>query len=78
MNQSVGTYTYLLLGGNNNVEELDYECGPRNAPIVVLDRCEVCGDNEDCEIKKMMKMVTMKVMDMEMEMFKIMDMFRLS
>ena len=28
-NQSVGTYTDLLLGGNFNVEELDYGCGPR-------------------------------------------------
>ena len=31
VNQSLGTYTDLLLGGNNNVEELDYWCGPSSA-----------------------------------------------
>ena len=30
VNQSVGTYTNLLLGGNFNVEELDYGCGPNS------------------------------------------------
>ena len=44
MNQSAGTYTNLLLGGNFNVEELDYGCEPSSAPVVVTDRCEV---NED-------------------------------
>ena len=28
VNQSTGTYTNLLLGGNFNVDELDYRCGP--------------------------------------------------
>ena len=49
VNQSVGTYTELLLGGNVNVEELDYGCGPSTALIVVTDRCEVYEDDEDCE-----------------------------
>ena len=44
LNQSVGTYTNLLLGGNFNVEELDYGCRPSSAPVVVTYRCEV---NED-------------------------------
>ena len=48
MNQSLGTYTNLLLGGNDNVEELDYGCEPRSAPVVVTYRCEVYGD-DDCE-----------------------------
>ena len=43
-NQSVGTYIDLLLGGNVNVEQLDYGCGPSSAPVFVTDRCEV---NED-------------------------------
>ena len=28
VNQPAGTYTNLLLGGNFNVEELDYRCKP--------------------------------------------------
>ena len=71
MNQSVGTYTNLLLGGNFNVKELDYGCGPSSAPVAITNRCEVNEDDQDCE-----NMVTMKVM--KMEMFKLMDMFRLS
>ena len=76
VNQSAGTYTNLLLGGNFNVEELDYGYGPNSAPIVVTDRCEVNEDDQDCAMKQVMKMVTMKVMEMEMS--KLMDMFRLS
>ena len=49
VNQSAGTYTNLLLGGNFNVEELDYGCGPSNAPVAVTDRCEVNEDDQDCE-----------------------------
>ena len=49
VNQSVGTYIDLLLGGNVNVEELDYGCEPSSAPIVVTNRCEVYEDDEDCE-----------------------------
>ena len=49
VNQLVGTYTNLLLGGNFNVEELDYGCRPNSAPIVVTNRCEVNEDNQDCE-----------------------------
>ena len=49
VNQSVGTYTNLLLGGNFIVEELDYGCWPSSAPIVVTDRCEVNEDDQDCE-----------------------------
>ena len=54
VNQSLGTYTYLLFGGNDNVEELDYGCGPSSAPVALTNRCEVYGDDgdgdaEDCE-----------------------------
>ena len=49
MNKSIGTYTYLLLEGNVNVEELDYGCRPSNAPVAVADRCEVNEDDQDCE-----------------------------
>ena len=44
MNQSTGTYKNLLLGGNFNVEELDYGCGPSSAPVSIIDRCEVNKD----------------------------------
>ena len=49
MNQSASTYKNLLLGGNFNVEELDYGCGPSSAPVAVTDRCEVNEDDQDCE-----------------------------
>ena len=49
VNQSVGTYTNLLLGENDNVEELDYKCEPSSAPIIVTDRCEVYEDDKDYE-----------------------------
>ena len=49
MNQSVGAYTDLLVGRNDNVVELDYGCGPCSAPTPDTDRCEVYGDDEDCE-----------------------------
>ena len=49
VNQSVATYMDLLLGGNFNVEELDYGCGPSSAPVAVTDRCEVNEDDQDCE-----------------------------
>ena len=45
VNKSVGIYTDLLLGGNFNVEELYYECGPSSAPIAIIDRCEVNKDD---------------------------------
>ena len=49
VNQSVGTYTDLLVGVNDNVAELVYGCGPSSAPTLDIDRCEVYGDDEDCE-----------------------------
>ena len=49
VNQSVGTYTDLLLRGNVNIEELDYGCGPSSAPVAVTDRCEVNEDDQDYE-----------------------------
>ena len=49
VNQLVGTYTDLLHGGNVNVKELDYGCGPSSAPIAVTNRCEVYEDDEDYE-----------------------------
>ena len=49
VNRSAGTYTNLLFGGNFNVEELDYGCGPSSTPASVIDRCEVNEDDQDCE-----------------------------
>ena len=49
VNQSVGAYKDLLVGGNDNVAELDYSCGPSSTPTPDTDRCEVYGDDEDCE-----------------------------
>ena len=49
VNQSVGAYTDLLVGINDNVVELDYGCGPNSAPTPDTDKCEVYGDDEDCE-----------------------------
>ena len=49
VNQSVSTYTDLLLGGNANVEEFDYRCGPSSTPVAVTDRCAVYEDDQDCE-----------------------------
>ena len=47
VNQLVSTYTYLLLRGNINVEELDYGCGLSSAPVnVEVDRCEVHEDDQ--------------------------------
>ena len=51
VNQSAGTYTNLLLGGNFNVEELDNGCGLGSALVAVTDRCEVNEDDQDCEDK---------------------------
>ena len=49
MNQSVGAYTDLLVGENDNVAELDYGCGPSSTLAADTDRCEVYGDDEDYE-----------------------------
>ena len=49
VNQSVGACTDLLVGVNDNVAELIYGYGPSSAPTPDTDRCEVYGDNEDCE-----------------------------
>ena len=49
VNQSVGTYTDLLLGGNFNVKELDYGCGLSSTLVTVTDRCEVNEDDQDYE-----------------------------
>ena len=49
VNQSLGTYTNLLLGGNDKIEELDYGCGPNSASIALTDRSEVYRDDEDYE-----------------------------
>ena len=49
VNQSVGTYTNILLRGNSNVEKLDYMCGPSSTPVSINDRCEVNKDDQDCE-----------------------------
>ena len=49
VNQYVGAYTDLLVGGNDNVVELDYGCGPSSALAPDTDGCEVSGDDEDYE-----------------------------
>ena len=65
VNQSVGTYTDLLLRGNINVKELDYGCGPSSVPMnVEVDRCEVNKYGQDCEDDGGDEVVTMKVMEM--------------
>ena len=51
VNQLAGTYTNLLIGGNFNVEESDYKCGPSSALVAVIDRCEVNEDDQDCEVE---------------------------
>ena len=49
VNQSVRAYTNLLVGVNDNVLELVYGCRLDNAPTPDTDRCEVYGDDENCE-----------------------------
>ena len=49
VNQSAGTYINLLLGGNFNVEELKYGCGPSSASIPITDISEVNEYDQDCE-----------------------------
>ena len=50
VNQSVGTYTNLLLRININIKELDHVCGPNYTPMnVEVDRCKVNEDDQDCE-----------------------------
>ena len=49
VNQSLGTYTNLLLGENDNVEELDYEYGPSSALVALTDICKIYGNDKDCE-----------------------------
>ena len=49
VNQSVGAYTNLLVGGNDNVAKLDYSCGPSSALAPDTNRCEVYGDDEHCK-----------------------------
>ena len=49
VNQPVSTYTDSLLKENDNAEELDNGCGISSAPVIVTNRCEVYGDDEDCE-----------------------------
>ena len=49
VNQFVGAYTDLLVGGNDNVAELDYSYGPSSVLAPDTDRCEVYEDDEDCE-----------------------------
>ena len=52
MNQSVGSYTDLLVLENDNVAEFDYGCGPSSGPALDIDRCGVYGDDEDCEYEE--------------------------
>ena len=52
VNQFVGAYTDLLVGGNDKVAELDYGCGLSSNPTPDTDRCEVYGDDEDCGDKE--------------------------
>ena len=41
VNQYVGAYTDLLVGGNDNIAELEYGCRPSSAPAPDTNRCEV-------------------------------------
>ena len=38
--------------------------GPSSFPVTVIDRCEVYGDDEDCEDQKGDEDGTMKVIEM--------------
>ena len=47
--QFLGNFTHLLVGENDNVEELDYGCGPNSAPIAMTYRCKANEDDKECE-----------------------------
>ena len=50
VNQSVGTYTNLLLRININIKELGHGCGTNYTPMnMEVDRCEVNEDDQDYE-----------------------------
>ena len=49
VNEYVGAYIDLLVGGNDNVAKLEYGCGPNRVPTLDTDRCKVYGDDEDFE-----------------------------
>ena len=49
VNQSMGAYTDLLVGLNDNVAVLVHGCGPNSTLTPDTDRYEVYGDDEDCE-----------------------------
>ena len=46
VNQSVDAYIDLLVGGNDNVAQLDYGYGSSSAPAPNTNRCEVYGNDE--------------------------------
>ena len=48
----MGTYIDLLVGGNDNVVELDYGCGSSSTLTPDFDRCEIYRDDKDCEDKE--------------------------
>ena len=49
VNQSVGSYAYLLIRENDNVAEFDYGYGPSSGPALDIDICGVYEDDEDYE-----------------------------
>ena len=67
VNQSIGAYIDLLVGGNDNVVELDHGCGPSSALAPDTNSCEVYGDEKTMKMKKLMmilmKMVMMNIME---------------
>ena len=50
--QFLGNFTHLLVGENDNVEELDYGCGPNSAPIAMTYRCKANEDDKECELQE--------------------------
>ena len=66
--QFLGNFTHLLVGENDNVEELDYGCGPNSAPIAMTSRCKQMKIIKNVNHKKMMIKVR------ELKMFNMMGM----
>ena len=48
MNPSLSLHKSITRG-NDNVEGLDYECGPSSIPVALTDRCEVYEDDANWE-----------------------------
>ena len=52
LNPFFNNFTHLLIGKNNNVEELDYNCGLNSALIALTYGCIVNEDEKECEAQE--------------------------